>query len=308
MPSTLPTMRQPPAHGPRHRGRQLIGHGGGTPCRFTRLAAGPGGCSVGCSMAEQAAALISAASVLAGVALTGTFTLLKGRQERLDKQLDRDEQRRIMHREARRDAYAQFLAAYHEVDRKFEQVKKIFPASDSEQPVAPQLPAVEEAIIALKEAGSTVSLEGPPELSEAANRLCSACIALLHAFVVLSASNRGDSRRLWAYDSPDRDGAENEMDQAGQPSNRRPGRYLAAAHPASVRDDTRMCHDEAGTDAERPHRPAPHRGSSCSPPAHSRWCVRLMLPSCVTAGVRRPARFRPGSRPAVRKRPPLPRC
>ncbi|MEV6577261.1 hypothetical protein AB0M92_03725 [Streptomyces sp. NPDC051582] len=165
-------------------------------------------------MAEQAVALISAAGVLAGVALTGTFTLLKGRQERVDRQLDRDEQRLVMHREARRDAYAQFLTTYHEVDRRFAEVKKILPASNPDEPVASQLPAAEDAIIALKEAGSTVSLEGPPELSEAASRLCLACFALLLAYVSLGAAHRGDSRRLFAYDSPDRDEAEAEVDQA----------------------------------------------------------------------------------------------
>ena len=72
-------------------------------------------------------------------------------------------------------------------------------------------------------------------------------------------------------------------------------------------DDTLISHDETGTDAERPHRPPPHRGSSCSPPAHSRWCGRLTLLPSVTAGVRRTALLKPGSRPAMLKRPPLPR-
>jgi hypothetical protein len=57
-------------------------------------------------MADQSIALISAASALAGVALAGGFTLLKGHQERTDKEADRDEQRRVMHRAARRDVYA----------------------------------------------------------------------------------------------------------------------------------------------------------------------------------------------------------
>ena len=36
---------------------------------------------------------------------------------------------------------------------------------------------------------------------------------------------------------------------------------------AHTSDDTRPSPDEAGTDAERPHRPRPPRGSMCSPPA-----------------------------------------
>ncbi|WP_328503633.1 hypothetical protein OG828_36980 [Streptomyces sp. NBC_00457] len=63
-------------------------------------------------MAEQSVALISAASALAGVVLTGGFALLKGRQERLDKQADRDVQRRVMHRESRREVYGQFISRY----------------------------------------------------------------------------------------------------------------------------------------------------------------------------------------------------
>ncbi|MEV8046648.1 hypothetical protein AB0P02_22755 [Streptomyces griseoluteus] len=62
-------------------------------------------------MSEQTVALISAASALSGVVLTGAFSLLKGRQERLSKEADRDEQRGIMHRDARRGVYAELLSS-----------------------------------------------------------------------------------------------------------------------------------------------------------------------------------------------------
>ncbi|MEU3294567.1 hypothetical protein ABZ722_19680 [Streptomyces longwoodensis] len=165
-------------------------------------------------MAEQSIALIGAASALAGVALTGAFTLLKGRQDRLDKQLDRDEQRLIMHREARRDAYACFLTAYHEVDRSFAEVRKVIPPPDLTMPVSPQMPATESAITALAEAGSTVSLEGPAEMSALAHDVVVACAALLREFAQLVHANAGSHTRLWAYDCPTRDQAEEAMDQA----------------------------------------------------------------------------------------------
>jgi hypothetical protein len=165
-------------------------------------------------MAEQSVALISAASALAGVTLTGAFTLLKGRQERLDKQLDRDEQRHIMHREARREAYVAFLTAYHEVERKFEEAGRIIPPPHDDEPIAPELPAAEASIMALKEAGATVALEGPPEMRTAADRVVSACWALLEELAQVNRDNVGQSQRLWLYDAPDRDETQAELDRA----------------------------------------------------------------------------------------------
>ncbi|MET8077058.1 hypothetical protein [Streptomyces sp. NPDC005303] len=165
-------------------------------------------------MAEQSIALIGAASALAGVALTGAFTLLKGRQDRLDRQLDRDEQRLMMHREARRAAYAVFLAAYHKVDRHFEEVKKVIPPLDPREQICPQMPATESAIVELLEAGSTVALEGPAEMSAAAHDVVVACAALLEEFAQLLRDNVGTTTRLWALDSHSRDLALEKMDQA----------------------------------------------------------------------------------------------
>ncbi|MGW4757283.1 hypothetical protein [Streptomyces chartreusis] len=165
-------------------------------------------------MVERAAALISAASALAGVALAGAFTLFKGRQDRLDKQLDRDEQRNVMQRQARREAYVAFLAAYHEVERKFVEVGDVIPPPHADDLVAPELPATEAAIMTLQQAGDAVALEGPPEMAPAADRVVSACWDALSEFARLIADKAGQAQRLCKYDYPSRDRAETERDLA----------------------------------------------------------------------------------------------
>ncbi|MEU0075392.1 hypothetical protein ABZ027_38560 [Streptomyces sp. NPDC006332] len=159
-------------------------------------------------MIEQSVALISAASALAGVAVTGGFTLLKGRQERLDKEIDREEQRRVMHREARRDAYSQFLSAYHETARGFQEVKKLVPPAHVDDPAGDEMDDLEAAIIALQEAGSNVTLEGPPQVQFAADELVEACRDLNLEYTRLCAAKCGQTQRLYFYDSPDRDQAD----------------------------------------------------------------------------------------------------
>ncbi|MFE5682685.1 hypothetical protein [Streptomyces sp. NPDC056512] len=163
-------------------------------------------------MAEQGIALIGAGSALAGVLVTGVFTLLKGRQDRLDKQMDRDEQRRNMHREARKGAYASLLAAYYEVERKMGEVAKVRSGVASE-PVALELPIAEAAIVAIGEAASAVALEGPVDVAAEAQRLYRACFNLLAAYAVLANGGTGDEvgTRLWAYESPERDARQEEV-------------------------------------------------------------------------------------------------
>lgn len=97
-------------------------------------------------MAEQAIALIGAASALAGAALTGAFTLLQARLARVDKQIDREEQRRIMQRESRRIAYAQFMAAYHELDRSFTRVRRSVPGTSANDSIPSSLIETETAL------------------------------------------------------------------------------------------------------------------------------------------------------------------
>ncbi|MFI8988704.1 hypothetical protein ACIG63_27470 [Streptomyces antimycoticus] len=168
-------------------------------------------------MADQSIALISAASALAGVALTGGFTLLKGRQERTDKQADRDEQRRVMHRAARRDVYAELLTAYHEVDRNFREVAKTRPPADPTVPIPSGSDVAyqaEASINALRQAAAAVALEGPAEAGAAADKLCEACFSLLIAFAGLDVEHAGSSEPLWSYDSTERDEAQTEVSRA----------------------------------------------------------------------------------------------
>jgi hypothetical protein len=162
-------------------------------------------------MAGESVALIGAASALAGVVVTGTFTLLKGRQERLDKSAERDEQRRIMHREARRSAYVEFLNASHVAERKLHELKKIYPAARPDDPPAPAMEDLEAAIIALREAGSTVSVEGPAEMHMLADALVATYWDVFIQYARLFRSHHGESNYLFTYASPERDAAAQAM-------------------------------------------------------------------------------------------------
>lgn len=166
-------------------------------------------------MAEQSIALIGAGSALAGVLVTGVFALLQGRQNRLDKQMDRDEQRRLLHRQARKDAYAALLVAYHEVERSLEAVSKsrsIAPGAA----VPPLFYTAESAVVALWEAGSAVSLEGPSEAAAAVKRLHDASVKYLGALAELAMEAEADDSDspLWARESPARSATKAEFKQA----------------------------------------------------------------------------------------------
>ncbi|WP_158756459.1 hypothetical protein [Streptomyces sp. NRRL S-475] len=165
-------------------------------------------------MAEQSIALISAASALGGVVLTGAFALLKGRQERWDKQADRDEQRRVMHRASRRDVYAQLLTQYYEVDRKIETARRLRPTSTPDAQVDDELLEAEASIRALREAASAVSLEGPQSVSAAADLLVEACWSMLTVLSDLHVDHAGSDQMLWALPSPERDQARIRLRQA----------------------------------------------------------------------------------------------
>jgi hypothetical protein len=165
-------------------------------------------------MAEQSVALISAASALGGVVLTGAFALLRGRQERLDKQADRDEQRRVMHRESRRSVYAQLLSQYHEADRKLRATGQLTPPPSRDAQVADELREAEESVVALYEAAAAVSLEGPEPVSAAADELTEACWSLLQVVADLYVDHAGSDERLWSLNSPDRDRSRIEVGRA----------------------------------------------------------------------------------------------
>jgi 3-methyladenine DNA glycosylase AlkD len=165
-------------------------------------------------MAEQSVALISAASALGGVVLTGAFALLKGRQERLDKQADRDEQRRVMHRESRRHVYAQLLSQYHDADRKLRATGQLKPLPSPDAQVADEMLEAEESVIALYEVAAAVSLEGPEAVSAAADELVEACWSLWRVVDDLYVDHIGSGEPLWTLDSPERDRSRTEVGRA----------------------------------------------------------------------------------------------
>ncbi|MFI1394581.1 hypothetical protein [Streptomyces sp. NPDC020681] len=74
------------------------------------------------AMVHAEVALISAGAALAGVAVSGGISLLRARQDRLDKQADREEQRRTQRLETRRAAYVAFLEAVTAIEDALEAI------------------------------------------------------------------------------------------------------------------------------------------------------------------------------------------
>ncbi|MCT9009506.1 hypothetical protein [Streptomyces rhizosphaerihabitans] len=117
-------------------------------------------------MSDSWSTLIGAGAAIAGAALAGGFTLLKGRQENADKERDRLEQRLTHHRAIRRDAYLDLLNKAEEVD----DLQRDYLAADGA--------AIGELRVALSTASSklhqslkVVRMEGPAHVAEAAQRL-----------------------------------------------------------------------------------------------------------------------------------------
>jgi len=148
-------------------------------------------------MVDRWGAIIGAGGALLGVALTGGFSLLRGRQEFRDKDAERREQQKIMHREARREAYLDVLRKYHEVDRKIQELWKTRPGPDSEVPVAPIVIETDAAILDLREACANVILEGPDGVGQAAHGLWAACYAVSNVTNEIALANHGSDRRLF---------------------------------------------------------------------------------------------------------------
>jgi hypothetical protein len=125
--------------------------------------------------ASNAPALIAAASVLGGVMLTSTFNMLKGRQERKDKEAEREEQRRILHRSARKEAYAALLTSYAEADVALDEFGLLRPSAHPATGLAPEVVRAKNAVLAFRSAVAAVVLEGPAEVGNAARNLQSSC-------------------------------------------------------------------------------------------------------------------------------------
>ncbi|ASQ95534.1 hypothetical protein [Streptomyces sp. 11-1-2] len=117
-------------------------------------------------MADVWGTLIGAGAVIAGTALTGGFTLLKGRQENADKERDRLEQRLARHREIRRDAYLDLLSKAEEVD----DLQHQYLSADSAS-VDALREALSTASGMLHQSLKIVRMEGPAPVAQAAQRL-----------------------------------------------------------------------------------------------------------------------------------------
>ncbi|WP_433397053.1 hypothetical protein [Streptomyces sp. CA-146814] len=145
------------------------------------------------NMADRWIALVGAGSALAGVAVTGAFTLLKGRQEAREKRRDRAEGRRILHREARRGAYLEVLRAAHEFDEYMDDVWKGLPVGLPNDPPRPPWREAEAAVKRLREAAVKVSIEGTAEVAASAHDLWISNYDALHDANRISGENAGNS-------------------------------------------------------------------------------------------------------------------
>ncbi|WP_329336724.1 hypothetical protein OG866_20680 [Streptomyces sp. NBC_00663] len=176
-------------------------------------------------MVDRWGAAIGAGGALLGVALTGGFNLLRGRQEFRDKEAERSEQRKIMHREARREAYLDVLRKYHEADRKIQELWKIRPGPDSEVPVDPIVLETDAAILDLREACANVILEGPDEVARAAHGLWTACEEVSTVTNEIAFANHGSDQRLFQLAADEQSALEAERHSAR-------GQFMRAASDA----------------------------------------------------------------------------
>ncbi|GFE38490.1 hypothetical protein Stube_31630 [Streptomyces tubercidicus] len=104
-----------------------------------------------------------------GTSATGFFTLRQGWQNSYEKERDREAQRWLVHREARRGAYSKLVSKHYEFDKL---VEALWKSRSSENP---QLISDTEAVVSsLLELVTLVQLEGPPSVGLAAESLGSA--------------------------------------------------------------------------------------------------------------------------------------
>ncbi|MEU8742978.1 hypothetical protein AB0C39_04945 [Streptomyces parvulus] len=157
---------------------------------------------------DRWSAVIGAGGALLGVALTGGFSLLRGRQEFRDKEAERHEQRKIMHREARREAYLDVLRKYHEVDRKIDALWKTRPSSHPDAPVDSIILEVDTAILDLREACANVILEGPDSVAQSAHNLWTACDAVSTVATEISVAHYGSDQYLFMLITDEQSAAE----------------------------------------------------------------------------------------------------
>ncbi|HET6356154.1 hypothetical protein [Streptomyces sp.] len=146
---------------------------------------------------DQLSAVIGAGGALLGVFLTGSFALLKGRQDNSEKERDRVEQRRLVQREARRDAYLRFLSIYHEADKKIVALWKTRPDASDAQQVKPEVLEAIDAAEAVREAATEVALEGPAEARTAAYDLYRVVLRSATNLAALNVDHAGSEQLMF---------------------------------------------------------------------------------------------------------------
>lgn len=117
-------------------------------------------------MADTWGTVIGAGAVIAGATLTGGFTLLKGRQERAEKERERLEQRVVRHREIRRDAYVALLSKTQEMDELIAEYSNR--GLEARAEYRERLGAAETK---LYQCLAVVQMEGPAEVARCAKKL-----------------------------------------------------------------------------------------------------------------------------------------
>ncbi|MGA4951481.1 hypothetical protein [Streptomyces lydicamycinicus] len=137
--------------------------------------------------------LIGVVGTLLGASLTGGFSLLQGRQGSRDKQRDRLEQRWLVHREARRDAYLKLISKLYEFDKLIEELWTSKPNGNHQL-----LRDVSEVAASLEELATVVKLEGPSSVGDAAQRLVEAASDVYTSLLLVDhdASKQDDNPRL----------------------------------------------------------------------------------------------------------------
>ncbi|MFJ9445161.1 hypothetical protein ACIRRH_25315 [Kitasatospora sp. NPDC101235] len=152
-------------------------------------------------MSELAATLIGAGGALAGVAISGMFSMMQARRASEERQLDRLEQRRASDREARRDLYAQLVSVARRAVAANEVLWRASPA-ELEGTDAQAVADAEELVAEFEHAANLVMLAGPPQLAEQAKQLLWVYEDSLATAKAIAKENPGSAGRVWQLATP----------------------------------------------------------------------------------------------------------
>ncbi|TJZ41450.1 hypothetical protein FCH28_37075 [Streptomyces piniterrae] len=144
-------------------------------------------------MADYWNVIIGSASALLGTTATGYFGLRQGWQNSYEKERDRESQRWLVHREARRAACSKLVSKHYEFDKFVEELWSSRPG-ENRQIIAD----TEVTVASLLELVTLVQLEGPPSVGNAAESLGRADQEVATELQELSyqATRRDDDRSL----------------------------------------------------------------------------------------------------------------